>query len=476
MSPDALGYAVLLAGVFLVLGKLLRLSVPAFQKLFLPSSILGGFLALLLGPQALGKLLGDESYGLFSEPTLTVWAEMPGLLISIVFATLFLGKQLPSTREVWELGGPQLSLGMIMGAGQYVIGILLAVLLLGPLFGLPPMVGALIEIGFEGGHGTAGGMQETFRQLGFEAGGDLAIGLATIGVLSGVIFGIILVNWGARRGKTAVIEDVVDTSKVKLQGLFDKENRDPAGFMTVRPSSIEPLSIHFGLTAIAVLIGAAILEGLQLLENATWGAGSDVRIMTYVPLFPLAMLGGLLLQSVLNRIDEAGILDRGMIVRLQGLALDLLIVSAIAALNLTVIATYLVPFLILAAAGIAWNVGVFLFLGPRIIPSFWFERGLADLGQSLGVTATGLLLLRIADPDNQTPAYESFGYKQLGFEPFFGGGLITGLSVPLIAQLGPWPFFGAMLVVLGLGLAFGLLYFGRMEPVAQAKAEELRSA
>lgn len=63
-------------------------------------------------------------------------------------------------------------------------------------------------------------------------------------------------------------------------------------------------------------------------------------------------------------------------------------------------------------------------------------RGIGDFGQSMGVTATGLLLMRVADPDDQTPALESFGYKQLMFELFVGGGLFTAAAVPLVYQFG----------------------------------------
>jgi glutamate:Na+ symporter, ESS family len=142
--------------------------------------------------------------------------------------------------------------------------------------------------------------------------------------------------------------------------------------------------------------------------------------------------------------------------RIQGLSLDLLIVAAIATLSLQVIADNLVPFLLLAGAGVAWNVGVFLLFARRMIPAFWFERGIGDLGQSLGVTATGLILMRVADPDGETPAYEAFGYKQLGFEPFFGGGLITASAVPLIAQFGAMPMLVAMLALLALSILAGL--------------------
>ncbi len=77
-----------------------------------------------------------------------------------------------------------------------MIGLLLAVLLLVPFLGQDPMVGALIEVGFEGGHGTAAGLGTTFTDLGFPEGQDLVLGLATVGVVSGVVVGIALINWG----------------------------------------------------------------------------------------------------------------------------------------------------------------------------------------------------------------------------------------------------------------------------------------
>ena len=42
-----------------------------------------------------------------------------------------------------------------------------------------------------------------------------------------------------------------------------------------------------------------------------------------------------------------------------------------------------------------------------------FERSIAEMGQSMGVTATGLLLLRVVDPEGDTDATSAFGYKQL---------------------------------------------------------------
>ena len=62
------------------------------------------------------------------------------------------------------------------------------------------MFGAIIPVGFEGGHGTAGGLAETFKELGWEQGKDFALASATMGMMSAIIFGMVLINVAIRRG------------------------------------------------------------------------------------------------------------------------------------------------------------------------------------------------------------------------------------------------------------------------------------
>lgn len=467
MSPNQIGFALLLLGVVLLIAKFIRVKSGWAQSLFLPSSIIGGFLALLLGPEVLGQAasaLGSDRFadgGIFGQDILSVWATLPALLISVVFATLFLGQRIPSPARAARLVGPQMSVGVTMGAGQYVVGLLLAVVVLVPVFGLTPMAGALIEMGFEGGHGTAAGMRPVLEELGFEDGADLALGMATIGVVGGIVIGVALINWAVRTGRTEIVTSDLKQTVEEQKGLYRRDEQYPAAMMTSRPNSIEPLALHFAFIAVAVLLGYLFLSGLQALEGALWA--ETVEVFAFVPLFPLAMLGGVVVQLVLDRTGSDHIVDHQMMLRIQGLALDVLIISALATLSLTAIADNLGPFLLLAGGGVAFNVCVMVFLVRRMIPQFWFERGIGDFGQSMGVTATGLILMRIADPENESPAYEAFGYKQLLFEPFFGGGLITAASIPLIYQFGPYPLLIVMSVVLAVALATGLLYFGKQD-------------
>lgn len=464
MSPQAIGFALLILGVALLIGKMVRVKVGWVQALFLPSSIIAGLLLLLLGPQVLGRFDGPwGENGLFNDTMITVWRSLPGLLISVIFATMFLGQELPSPKRAVKLAGPQLSLGVALGSGQYVVGLLLAALVLVPFFAASPMTGALIEIAFEGGHGTAAGMRGVMEDLGFGDGADLAVGLATVGIVGGVVIGIALINWGVRTGKTEILKGNAKMSIAEQKGLFREDEHYSAGTMTSRPASVEPLSLHMAVMSLAILVGWLILEGLRWIEQQTYASvmlddNTPLEIFAYVPLFPMALLGGVIVQMGAKAVGADHLIDHQMMLRIQGWALDFLIVAAIATLSLQAVGDNLGIFLILSVAGIAFNVMIFLWLTPRLIGRYWFERGIGDFGQSMGVTATGLILMRVVDPKGKSPAFEAFGYKQLVFEPFFGGGLITALAIPVIYLTGVWPLFFVMLTVFVASIVIGLVF------------------
>ncbi|PXW88292.1 ESS family glutamate:Na+ symporter [Streptohalobacillus salinus] len=466
MSANVIGFSFVLIGIFLILGKVVRLHSKWLRDLFLPSSIIAGFIALLLGPDVLGRLaemlVPDVSFlagGLIPDDILSVWSTLPGLFINIVFATLFLGKTVPSIKKIWGMAGPQVVMGQTVSWGQYVVGILLALFVLTPVFGMSPLSGALIEISFVGGHGTAAGLAGTFDELGFSEGADLALGLATIGILSGVVIGIFVINWGFRKGFA---------KHVGGRSYFTDEERERIGesygFEMERDvreaKAIEPLAFHLSLVAVAIALGYVIQQALIGLEALTWGSWTDVYLFPYVPLFPLAMVGGVIVQLFFDKLNIHMYIDQNLISKISGFALDVLLVSALGTLSLAVIGDNLLPFLLISIVAIIWNVFAFLYLGPRMIPEAWFERGLGDFGQATGMTATGLLLMKIADPDHQTPALEGFGYKQILFEPFVGGGLVTAASLPLIYQFGPVVFLLISLAITVFFLVFGLVHFG----------------
>jgi glutamate:Na+ symporter, ESS family len=66
--------------------------------------------------------------------------------------------------------------------------------LLEPAFDFSDKGGALIEISFAGGHGTLAGLGPVFDEYGAGDLVEVGLGLATIGLVTGVVVGTVLVN------------------------------------------------------------------------------------------------------------------------------------------------------------------------------------------------------------------------------------------------------------------------------------------
>lgn len=73
-----------LLGVFLLIGVFLRAKFKILQKTFIPSSVIGGFLLLILGPQCANVLPVPASW-------FDTYSLLPGVLIVPVVASVPLG-------------------------------------------------------------------------------------------------------------------------------------------------------------------------------------------------------------------------------------------------------------------------------------------------------------------------------------------------------------------------------------------------
>jgi len=437
--------------LLLGIGHLLRMKVKLVQRLFLPSSVVAGFIGLLIIQVAKASEVPVPA-----EWTMG-WSKLPGFLINIVFACLFLGVTIPGIRKVWRRAGPQLAYGQIVAWGQYVVGVglfLVAVKHFAP--DLKAMFAGVLPVGFEGGHGTAGGMAEVFEFHGWAEGKDFALASATAGIVCAVVVGMALVNWAARRGHTVRKQGPADIPDGERAGVLPVADRPEAGRLTVPSAAIGSLTIHLAFVGAACLLGWGILEGLRGLGGLT-GNETFITIMKGFPLFPMCLIGGAVVQKLDQKFDSHKLIDPGTSRLIMNVALDFLVVAAIATIRVEVVGRGIVPFVALVVAGVAWNVFCVTWLARRALPDAWFERSIAEMGQSMGVTATGILLLRVVDPDYETPAADAFAYKQILHEPFMGGGLWTSAAIPLLAIYGGWVVFGIALGAMTLWLAIVFL-------------------
>ena len=426
--------------VLLGIGHVLRSRIKLLQRLYLPSCVIGGLVGLLviqILSAASGNCMVCRSVSGWLDNITEPWRKIPSLLINIVFACLFLGVKLPTFSDLWKRSGPQVVYGQIVAWGQYVVGLGLWVLVLGWMFkDLPGMFAGILPVGFEGGHGTAAGMGPVFAEHGWPEGQDLAMTSATCGIMSAIVVGMILVNWAVRKGYAVKHKQLAEQVEDDSIAVIPVDQRPIAGRLTVNSDVIEAFSLHLVAVGLAVGIGMLIKEGLILIQAQSTYLTSN-KLLSSFPLFPLCMIGGLVIQFLEEKYDKHKLIDLGLIRRIQNSSLDFLVIAAIAMISINVVKTAWLPLLILVAAGIAWNVFCVMVLARRILPDAWFERAIAEMGQSMGVTATGLLLLRVVDPDYETPAADAFACKQIVHEPFMGGGLWTSTAIPLIAIYGP---------------------------------------
>ena len=435
----------------LVCGKAVRTAVPFLRKLYLPSSIVGGTLGLILLSSCGSHIPAGWHEG---------WKSIPGFLINIVFATMFIGKRFPNVRNTGRAVAEQFCFAQIIAWGMYVVGLALSVLVFTPCFGVQPAFGNLLEIGFEGGHGTVGGLSETFTALGWSEGSDLGYTMATIGMVIGITVGMTLVNWAVRKGHVKNVRTFEELSEVEQRGFYPPNAQPPAGKQTVLCDSIDSLAWHLAVIGLAVFVGYGLKSLLVFAGGYLPDHVRELRIIESIPLFPLCMLGGLFIQMLLVATKLDSLVDRGQINRLGGASLDFLVVAAVATIRLDFIVRYWQPLVILVVAGVAWSLFGAYWLARRMFSEDWFERAIVEFGQYTGVTATGLLLLRTVDPDSKTSASTVFGCKQLFHEPLIGG-VWVAMSVPLVFKLGPWPVLFISIGALVLWTLVWLLFLRR---------------
>ena len=95
--------------ILLVLGKVLRSLVPLFQKLYLPSSVIGGLLGLVIFSVFADKIPSGIIGGI---------KKIPGFMINVIFAALFLGTVTPKLKTVFKSAFPQICMGQLLAWGR----------------------------------------------------------------------------------------------------------------------------------------------------------------------------------------------------------------------------------------------------------------------------------------------------------------------------------------------------------------------
>ncbi|MCP9829254.1 sodium:solute symporter [Synechococcus sp. L2F] len=441
--------------VLLLLGRLIgnRLGMKRWG---LPEALLAGGLGLLVAPAGLLPLV--------PQPVIDLWNALPLPLLTLVFASLLLGKPLPKLGGLWRPLSGQVLMALTLAFGQFLVGGLAVLLVLQPLLGTSPVMALLIEVAYEGGHGSAAAMGPTYERLGLEGGQALGLAMATVGLLASTVVGGLVVvlarargwlSFGAAIPLQEAMEIVVEQTPPLEAIPADQPLEEGTLELPAWWRQGADWAVNMALAGIAVAIGCGLLAALR------WGAdrsgGVFAMVIDALPVFPLALVGSLLVRLALEKSGQERWVSTPIQSQTGTLAADLLITAATACLDLRLLAADWLPLTVLALAGLLWNLAVVLLLAPRILPADWFERAILEFGQATGVAASGLLLLRMADPDDRSEAVTAFSIKQLLLQPLLAGGVITVVAPLVVVGWGLPAWTSLCLVLVLLWIALGLV-------------------
>lgn len=425
--------------MLLLLGLFLRAKVKLFRKLLIPASVLGGFVGVLLGSQVLGR----SGITLFKEEWVDLWTLLPSILMTPIFAAIplcnFKDKKQSSGHDKRHictvfmeggLGGAGFAIQMLLGVGL--------ALLIGHL--VPSLYpynnfGCEMVFGFNGGHALAGLLGGLLRDNGkeyWEVAQSIGSTYSTIGLLGGIITGVLLINRAIHRGETAVVKESAALDDTTTYGFTKKISDQPSvGRETTNNSAISTVTVHVALLLVVSYIG-------YLLNTFFSAMGWD--FLSALPAYIWAMMAGYPINWVLNKLNLGWLFDAKVKNAVVGVCTDFVIVSAMASMDVSAVVTYIVPICLISLAGFIVTYFMTFGIFKRFMPNnYAFERAIIFYGMNTGVSATGITLLRIIDPDFSTPALEDFSLanafmniKDVIFVPVYLSLIVIGTPYQLM--------------------------------------------
>lgn len=431
MTVGTLRDDLLLMAVFMLIGFFVREKVKLFQKLFLPSSLIGGLFLLILGQQGMHVVTVPESF-----------SKLPGALTGIVLTSLVFGVTINKEKLRSYLDYSFITMttyGMQMGLG----------VLLGAVFqkiwkGLPDGWGVMGVFAFHGGHGTAAAAGAEFEKYGISQNMAVGMVLSTLGLIVAMAVGMAVVNFGIRRGWGTYVKEPSKQPDYFYSGILPEEKRTSVGKLVTAPISINHLALQFAWLLGAFWFGKTLFEFL----------GKFIPFFATLPDVLYGILGGAILWQIICALKLERYVDIKTIKLISSFLLEIIVFAAIATLDLEFVSIYIVPILIYTFILCSLSVLIILALSRNFLQHEWFEKACMAIGAATGNTSTGLALVRALDPESKSSAGDNHGIYStiMSWKDAFTGltPLWLGSGIALTMGVG----FGIMVISLILAYVF----------------------
>jgi len=428
-------------GIMLIAGVILRATIPFLQKYLIPSCLIGGLIGMVL-----------VNCGVINIES-THFETFAYHLFNISFISV--GLTARSSEEIKQTGNKEMLKGSLwMALLQGVIFPLQAVLsgLMVLAFNvggynLFSTFGFLLPLGYVQGPGQALSIGKVWEKLGFENAASIGLTFAAVGFLVAFFVGVPIVNWGIRHGHASDGRKLLSPDFIK--GIIAKGNaRESAGELSTHSGNVDTLAfqaamvgvIYIAAYYIVFLIGKLLSPALA---TTLWGF-----------FFFIGLALALLTRKILSVIGIDHLVNPGVQRRITGWSVDFLIVATVMAVKFTIVWQYIVPISAIAAANALVTTIVVLFLGRRIW-SYNLERTVSIFGTVTGTVSTGLLLLRIVDPEFKTSVALEMGFLIIFVSPI----IITCMLLVSAPLLWGWSMMLTMGVFTGMMIFFGIAMY-----------------
>jgi len=376
--------------LFLMLGNILRRTIPAFRKCLIPSALLGG--AVLLIADILCKWFG---FTLVDNRLMQV---ITYHCLAIGFAAMTLKTERSTHKtnkaQVVEFGALQGGTYMLQAfVGLAITFILFLVTQHGDKV-ISYISGLILPLAFGQGPGNALSWDINFTNTPaaqFAGNGSFGLSLASIGFIVASVFGVLYINVQKKKGNLAVRE-----GNAHAESAFATDGEEIPD-----NESVDKFTLQVGFVAAAYALSYGFMCLLGALSDFTnsiaWGFN-----------FLWASLAAMLIKFVVKHLRKGNLMHRGYINnyqmdRISGFAFDLMIVAGVAAIEINDIKNYILPIVILSLVGTLITHVYIRLVAKECFKGFEHEFFLMCFGTLTGTASNGMILMKEVDPGLRTP-------------------------------------------------------------------------
>ncbi len=381
--------------IFLLVGVAIRGMVPFFRKYLVPSCMVGGIVAFLFMNLVPTQFLG------FMAPTPADMEVLVYHMFNLSFVCFGLsgfGSGTAGTPKEIIKGSFWMGMATGVSSSIQVLTAMGIIVLLNMFTGTSLFESAayLANQGFTAGPGAALAAGALFEQAGWKGMMSLGLAFAAMGYVFSIVAGVPAANYVLRKlGKVKAGEVPQD----EQYGIYASGQEPEAGRLRFMSSNVDSMTYQ----ACLILLTYGLAYMLVMLIRATGVFGPQgMGILWSLFTFLVCMPVGVLVRSVLNRTPAGHLFDMGCHTRLLNILVDLMALAALAGITISVLREWWLAMVLISIAVTCTTV-LFFWWACRKLTHFGAERFLALVGTATGTVTSGLVLVRMLDPEFKSP-------------------------------------------------------------------------